>query len=404
MNENEVDSILRENNFRFEISVNSQYEIQYYYKISKLIKFIDEQRKKWEDDSTVKWSQVLENYNKFAIKLLSYVEYEGKGEDEKRSFLQNLINQLFDYSSSHPLLIYNKKLIQFLCAIDDQHPGWSNEIISQLVNPENSNIFYRGDTKLTIAFYTVLSLINHTENSSNEFRQLDEQIYQSLSELRKTFSSWKEEHITEKKAYEEKFSDFIKDSTRTLEEFTHQNENTFNQVRKTYAEQVRIEEPSKLWTSKMEEYRKNGWKWVYFSIGDSLIISLICVGFFIFIPLTFTTSEIGLVNLTSTIKWMILTGIGLGTFIYLLRLFVKLALSSFHMSRDAEEKSALTSFYLSLIHDGGIDPEKEKELKNIVMNALFARVDTGLLKGDTSPTIPTAGLSEVVRLVSGQKP
>ena len=71
------------------------------------------------------------------------------------------------------------------------------------------------------------------------------------------------------------------------------------------------------------------------------------------------------------------------------------------MSRDAEEKCALTSFYLSLINDKKMDPDNEKDLKNIVMNALFARVETGLLKGDNSPTIPTAGFSEAVRLVSG---
>jgi hypothetical protein len=40
--------------------------------------------------------------------------------------------------------------------------------------------------------------------------------------------------------------------------------------------------------------------------------------------------------------------------------------------------------YLALIKEGAIEP-KDRE---IILSALFSRSDTGLLKGDSAPTLP----------------
>jgi hypothetical protein len=42
-------------------------------------------------------------------------------------------------------------------------------------------------------------------------------------------------------------------------------------------------------------------------------------------------------------------------------------------------------FYLALKQDGSVS-DKERI---IILNSLFSRADTGLLKGDSSPTLPT---------------
>ena len=61
-----------------------------------------------------------------------------------------------------------------------------------------------------------------------------------------------------------------------------------------------------------------------------------------------------------------------------------MAFSSFHLARDAEEREQLTYVYLSLIKDSAVD-EKEKSL---IMQSLFSRAETGLLKGDSGPAMP----------------
>ena len=64
--------------------------------------------------------------------------------------------------------------------------------------------------------------------------------------------------------------------------------------------------------------------------------------------------------------------------------------SNFHLARDAEEREKLTYLYISLLNKGDISAEE----RNIVFQALFSRSDTGLLKEDSSPTMP--GISSII--------
>ena len=69
---------------------------------------------------------------------------------------------------------------------------------------------------------------------------------------------------------------------------------------------------------------------------------------------------------------------------YGIRALHKVAFSSFHLSRDSEEREQLTYVYLALIKENAID-EKDK---NLIMQSLFSRAETGLLKDDSGPTMP----------------
>jgi len=63
---------------------------------------------------------------------------------------------------------------------------------------------------------------------------------------------------------------------------------------------------------------------------------------------------------------------------------MKFMFSNFHLARDAEEREKLTYLYLALISNGQFNEDERK----IVMQSLFSRSDTGLLKEDSSPTMP----------------
>ena len=67
--------------------------------------------------------------------------------------------------------------------------------------------------------------------------------------------------------------------------------------------------------------------------------------------------------------------------IYIIRIIIKIIISSQHMSMEYEQKAALTRFYQALIQDG---KEVDKEEKLIIFNALFRKTDTGLIKSDNS--------------------
>jgi hypothetical protein len=63
----------------------------------------------------------------------------------------------------------------------------------------------------------------------------------------------------------------------------------------------------------------------------------------------------------------------------------------------AEEREQLTLVYLALSKEGKID-EKERD---IILEALFSRVETGLLSGDSSPAMP--GVGSLIDQVFGKK-
>ena len=84
--------------------------------------------------------------------------------------------------------------------------------------------------------------------------------------------------------------------------------------------------------------------------------------------------------------------------IFILRLTTKMALSSHHLASDARERENLSLFYLSLIEKGAVT-DKERAL---VLNALFSRSDTGLLKGESSPSMPS-NISDIMDVIKSAK-
>lgn len=69
---------------------------------------------------------------------------------------------------------------------------------------------------------------------------------------------------------------------------------------------------------------------------------------------------------------------------FCIKAITKVMFSSFHLSRDCEERYTLTYFYLSLLKESNIDAEEKK----LIIQSLFSRAETGLLKEDGSPTMP----------------
>ena len=67
--------------------------------------------------------------------------------------------------------------------------------------------------------------------------------------------------------------------------------------------------------------------------------------------------------------------------------------SSFHLARDAEERHTLTFFYLALLKDTEVKDEDRK----LILQSLFSRTDTGLLKEDSGPTMPSDTISKVIQ-------
>jgi hypothetical protein len=152
-----------------------------------------------------------------------------------------------------------------------------------------------------------------------------------------------------------------------------------------YESKLRLEAAVKYWRNRADEYRKRGYKWLGLLFATSLFLILFLSCILYNFPSIFG-NKIDITSIKGT--FILLTAISVGA--YLIRVFSKLSFSSFHLARDAEEREQLTHVYLALKEKHAVNEKQE----SIVLQSLFSRVDTGLLGGDHSPTMPATAFVE----------
>lgn len=158
----------------------------------------------------------------------------------------------------------------------------------------------------------------------------------------------------------------------------------------TYREKLRLDEPAKYWGAKALRYFWQGIVWSSL-LGIALLLGLLGFGWLFKSWLIGLESSVSLNSLQGIILFITLVSI----YAFSIKALSKLAFSSFHLQRDAEEREQLTHVYLALTHE---KEDMDTEARNIVLQALFSRADTGLLSGDSGPTMP--GLHEIVKATS----
>jgi hypothetical protein len=178
------------------------------------------------------------------------------------------------------------------------------------------------------------------------------------------------------------FSQTNAEWTETFKNTHTKAEGELASIRNAYQQQMRLKEPAQYWKSLEVEYEKKGRIWV---IVSGLTVAAFAAAVTLLVyrpPALFLESSATL----GGIKGTLLIGAGISMVIYVINLFVKMSTSSYHLARDAKERFQLTHVFLALIKDQAIEPKD----RDIILSALFSRADTGLLKGDSSPTMPTA--------------
>ena len=176
-------------------------------------------------------------------------------------------------------------------------------------------------------------------------------------------------------------------------EFVYQDSEVLNRKAKIqelenlYQEKLRLQKPAEYWNNAAKKFRLEGIICAVF-----LVISLLLgAGYLSNFFTDWLTGQELQVKL-NTVQGIVIFGTLLAVYSILIRVLSRLTFSAFHLMRDAEEREQLTYLYLSLINDKNID-EKSRD---IILQALFSRSETGLLTGDSAPAMPSVGMSEIV--------
>ncbi|KXT72990.1 hypothetical protein STRDD10_01680 [Streptococcus sp. DD10] len=199
----------------------------------------------------------------------------------------------------------------------------------------------------------------------------------SDEQYREITSFTEDKHNKIQEQFDEKVSEFA-EFQKSLNDWQKEKQNKLKDLEETYKNKLSLEDPEQLWNERAIEHQKRATKWTYFLIGAVLAListSVILVLVIHDYSLNVIKKEIPFIS-----ESFILISV-ISFFIYIVRVLIKIVMSNHHLATEYRQKAALTRFYQSLTY-AGTDIDKDERL--IIINSLFSRVETGLVKTDTS--------------------
>lgn len=396
------ESILRNHNYTLKIP-SENYEANF--DLVGLHRIVDEKKKKWEQDNIAnEFSPSFSFFNNLLVSIEDSIS-ENQTENAKH---QNILNSLSGANknvlfpdSSRSLFLQNLR-----SNYSDYFPGAFAVINNSVQYGRLDNANYFKGIFLALKFET-----QSTDTLSSE--EAD----------RKSFAQFKTEFETEKVGIMTNFDDIL-ETTQTKSDAEIENlkglfdawnleygsqlkdlkslaKNELDknniagktllkkslekkiQLEQTYREQMRFKAPAEYWKERATSLNKEGNNFLYW------LIALVVLGIALLFSLLWLTPEDMLESVFSgspakAIRWSIIFITMMSLLFVAIQAVKKAMFSSYHLARDAEEREKLTVFYLSLIKDSTITQED----RSLVLQALFSRADTGMLKDEASPAMP----------------
>jgi hypothetical protein len=238
-----------------------------------------------------------------------------------------------------------------------------------------------------------ISLGQIREKYNNHIVEAEQQLNGYLTDAKDNLTDHFETVDKLKEEKNKTFEDWFKNTGEEFENFYNTSQESIKSNEDLYREKLRLEAPAKYWKDRAEKLKKEGDKYLNWLIRTSVVASLLL--FILLMSLGTEFFETAFNDKIKGIKWSIILITIVSLLAFTIKILSKLTFSSFHLSRDAEEREQLTHFYLALKKDTAIEPEE----RQLILQSLFSRADTGLLKDDSSPTMPTS----IIEKFSGVK-
>lgn len=276
--------------------------------------------------------------------------------------------------------------------------GYSNlKYYVELINtPSNFTSYINSSDKQLVAMHYLLFKTNHHSTTklnrnmtiTKLYQVMQENISDSLSEI----TSEKEDFVTfmneEKQTFEtwyknacEKTEQLHSESSSEYQVFLDESKASIEQIKKAYHDELKLKDPAEFMKTESKKYKESARNWSLATVG--LTIVLLFLLYLILDPEITFTKQLITINFFSNempVYSSVIIFSMVGLVIYIIRLFIKMAVSSKHLSEEYYQKYTLTYFYLSLLFDGKL----EQKQADVILATLFTKADTGLLKNDSS--------------------
>lgn len=398
------DDILRDQVYTLKIP-SEKFENSY--DLIGLHKFVEDQNDSWEKLNVLinpKFNDSISFFSKLQNLIESSILDVRFGQIKNREILRTISN------ISKTILLSNSQKTIFLVKLSNKFPEFFDGAFDGLIsNFHSSNLsndkYLKGIILATSYEMQDINPLSLREGEEQSFSEIRNKFVQENNETRLNFEEVINEtkksatdEVEKLKAISEKWDNELMKmyndwNSKAENEMNKSQESVLKLLKKSlqsktdleqaYREQMKFEVPAEYWRQRAFDLNKEGHKFMKYLIG------LVTIGTLLLFVLLWLTPEDMLKSIFTkepvrAIRWSIIFITFISFLFFGIQALKKAMFSSFHLARDAEEREKLTFFYLSLIKDSTITQED----RSLVLQSLFSRAETGLLKEDGNPTMP----------------
>ena len=304
------------------------------------------------------------------------------------------------YNNSYFVFLYDSPETDFLIDINNKNENFTIGSIDYITNSnnnyDNSKNYFSGcvfayefknqseSEILNRRKHERISLSQIREKYNNYIVEAEQQLNGYLSDAKENLTDHFETINILKEEKDNNFENWFKSTEEEYDNFYIKAQDSIKNNEELYREKLRLEAPADYWRKRAIKLKSEGDKYLNWLIKTSVIAAILL--FILLMSLGSEYFETAFNDRIKGIKWSIILVTIVSLLAFTIKILSKLTFSSYHLSRDSEEREQLTHFYLALKKDTAIEPEE----RQLILQSLFSRADTGLLKDDSSPTMPTS--------------
>lgn len=239
----------------------------------------------------------------------------------------------------------------------------------------------------------ILGLRTDLDGKSEELITQISQISSTIESARKSFEEETQSYLEiQKKLFseeKEKHQKYITEMEEKLDELIHERQETLSRLEDSYQQKLTLKAPIVFWESESKKYKDSAIKWGVSSVFAGILIA--GTGLWM---LHIGGSDIAKLRDVSIIPVYFIPIALISLLVYILRTFIKIAISNQHISVEYAQKAALTDYYLSMIQEGHMKISIEE--KQLLLPSIFSKIDSGLVKGDSGGDSEATDLLKVL--------
>lgn len=358
---------------------------------SSIYKFVSDQKKGWEKlagEIPSELSASVKYFNSIHDQMISLMT---SYKNSDINTLDHNWRRIRDYITGRPhgiSLPYNVPESDFLIKLHKERPEvihgafafFSNQIITNRFNDRN---YLEGlISSYEFSFKDSSQILSRRTSEKGSITKIRNDFQRYLTESEKVNIEYLEKSLADFETNSQVIEELKSASEILFNEWFDKKKAELTSLTLKYEEDLMFRKPAEYWKTRGNELSKKG---KFYSIILAITVFLGAAALFFLLWLTPEGILLNFIdNPLLSIKWSLILVTFLSFLAFGVRVFSKIVFSSLHLARDAEERYTLTYFYLALLNDESVT----KEDRHLILQSLFSRSDTGLLKEDSTPVLP----------------